>query len=197
MSAIFQFISDWTGARGGSEEGLDAAVWDRFGCDRTVLVVDMEGFTASTGERGIVHYLRLIERMQTVATPLLDAHGGQLVRFEADNLFAVFAHPQHALEMMLELISTLAADNRPRARADQVHVSAGIDHGALLLDEADFFGDPVNMASKLGEDTARAKEVLTTKRVTEMLDAKRFAFKELAEHDFAGAAEPAFRLVLH
>ena len=81
---------------------MDAAVWERFGCERSVLVVDMEGFTASTREQGIVHYLRLIQRMQEISAPMLDRHGGQLVRFEADNLFAVFEAPERALAMMVE-----------------------------------------------------------------------------------------------
>ena len=41
----------------------------------------------------------------------------------------------------------------------------GIDHGELLLvGDSDFFGDPVNTASKLGEDLAVTGETLITER---------------------------------
>ena len=41
----------------------------------------------------------------------------------------------------------------------------GIDWGRLLLiGEVEFFGDPVNTASKLGEDLAARSEILVTKR---------------------------------
>ena len=196
MSAIFEFIGEWTAAHGGDEEGLDAAVCERFGCERTVLVVDMEGFTALTRERGIVHYLRLIQRMQAMALPLLEAHRGQLVRFEADNLFAVFPEPGMALAMMVDLIRVCEEDNKDRPADDQVHVSAGLDHGAILLDESDFFGAPVNMASKLGEDLARSYEVLVTQAVVDRSGGAGFSFGEFGHHEFAGTPEPTFRLEL-
>ena len=196
MSQIFQFIGEWTEAHCGAEEGLDAAVWERFGCERTVVIVDMEGFTASTRRMGIVHYLRLIQRMQAFSEPLLEHHGGRLVRFEADNLFAVFPEPAAALAMVSELIGALEEDNVARDKADQVHVAAGIDHGRILLDEADFFGDAVNLASKLGEDLGRAREVLVTSTVREMTAGAAFEFREVGSHEFAGEPEPVFQLEL-
>ena len=195
MSQIFKFIAEWTAARDGSEEGLDTALWERFGSERAVLVVDMEGFTASTREKGIVHYLRLIQRMQRFSRPILENHGGRLVRYEADNLFAVFATPGDALAMMVELIGVLEEDNQSRAKEDRVHVSGGIDHGEILLDEGDFFGEAVNLASKLGEDTARAREVLVTETVRAMTTGSGFEFKEVGSHEFAGSPEPVFELV--
>ncbi|MGI9243750.1 MAG: adenylate/guanylate cyclase domain-containing protein [Verrucomicrobiales bacterium] len=196
MSEILKFIGEWTAARGGVEAGLDTAVWDRFGCERTVLVVDMEGFTASTREMGIVHYLRLIQRMQEFSAPMLDRHGGQLVRYEADNLFAVFGAPEGALAMMVELVGMLEQDNQSRSEEDQVHVSAGIDHGKILLDDDDFFGDAVNLASKLGEDLARSREVLVTEEISGLAAGDRFVFHEVGSHEFTGASEPVFKLEL-
>ena len=197
MSGIFDFIGEWTSSRGGSEEGLDEAVWARFGCERTVLIVDMEGFTVSTRERGIVHYLRLIRRMQNLALPILDRHAGSLIRFEADNLFAVFPDPSRALAMMVEMIGALDRDNGSRAEGDRVQVSAGIDHGQILLDEGDFFGDAVNLASKLGEDLARANQVLVTSTVREMsMEAGGVEFVEFGQHSYPGTPEQVYQLVL-
>ena len=97
--------------------------------------------------------------------------------------------------MMSELIRTLEEDNRTRAEDDQVHVSAGLDHGAILLDEADFFGGAVNLASKLGEDLARSKEVLMTQKIVAMAQGAGFEFREVGSHDFAGTPEPTYLLV--
>lgn len=41
-------------------------------------------------------------------------------------------------------------------------MKAGIHHGGILLIEGDCFGDPVNVASKLGEDIAKADEILVS-----------------------------------
>jgi class 3 adenylate cyclase len=48
---------------------------------------------------------------------------------------------------------------------EQVYLSVGIDYGrVLLIGDIDFFGDPVNTASKLGEDLAVKAETLVTER---------------------------------
>ena len=193
MSDIFRFIGEWLEREG--EAGLDDAVWERFGCERTVLVADMAGFTISTRERGIVHYLRLIQRMRQIGGELLQEHGGELVRFEADNLFAVFDGPRAGLSFATAFVARCEEDNRPRPAEEQIHISMGIDHGEILLREDDFFGGAVNLASKLGEDLARSREILLTRTVVEMAGAE-FTFREVGSQDFAGLPEPVYELVL-
>ena len=57
----------------------------------------------------------------------------------------------------------------PSPPEEQITIAIGIDHGDLLLiDEADFFGDPVNTACKLGEDVAAEGETLVTARAFEL-----------------------------
>lgn len=193
MSAIFHFMEDWIGTQG--EEGLDAALWAGFGRVGTVLVVDMAGFTLRSKSLGITHYLALIRRMRLVADRLLPRHEGELVRFEADNLFATFEEPTPALAFTVALLDAVNTDNAPRDEADQVHLCAGLDHGAFLADRSDFFGDPVNMASKLGEDLARPNEVLVTQAIVERVSAEwASAFEEIGTHEFAGSLEPTYRL---
>ena len=194
MSDIFKFIGDWVERE--SEEGLDAAVWERFGCERTVLVADMAGFTISTRERGVVHYLRLIQRMREIGADLLEIHCGRLVRFEADNLFAVFGSPDAALRFSAEFVRRCEENNLSQPRESRIHISVGIDQGDILLSEDDFFGEAVNMASKLGEDLARSREILTTQRVVEMTTGMGIEFEEVGSHDFAGEPEATFRMIL-
>ena len=193
MSDIFKFIGDWVEREGEAE--LDAAVWEAFGCERTVLVADMAGFTTSTRERGIVHYLRLIQRMRRLGAELLEAHCGRLVRFEADNLFAVFGAPDAALRFSEEFVARCEASNQSQPPESQIHISLGIDHGRILLREDDFFGDAVNMASKLGEDLARSREILVTRAVAEMTADAGFRFNEVGSQEFAGTPERVFELV--
>ncbi|MFT4546088.1 MAG: adenylate cyclase [Pseudoalteromonas tetraodonis] len=193
MSDIFQFIGERIENEG--EQGLDEAVWERFGCERTVLVADMAGFTITTRKHGIVHYLQLIERMRVTASSLLNSLGGQLVRFEADNLFAVFQNPVAALEFANAFVQLCEEDNQSRPRESQIHLSIGIDHGEILLHEDDFFGAAVNMASKLGEDLAQPREILTTQRVVEMTAGSGIELEKVGAHDFSGKAEATFRMV--
>jgi class 3 adenylate cyclase len=68
-----------------------------------------------------------------------------------------------------------------------MYLSVGIDYGrVLLVGDVEFFGDPVNTASKLGEDLAVREEVLVTHRAIEH---SRFVIPELAERMVARISE--------
>jgi class 3 adenylate cyclase len=67
------------------------------------------------------------------------------------------------------------------------NLSVGIDFGrVLLIGDIEFFGDPVNTASKLGEDLATRNEVLVTHRAIEN---SNFEIPELAERMVARISE--------
>ncbi len=142
---------------------IEKTIWDRFGCERAVLVVDMSGFSRLSQMHGIVHYLSMIYRMQGAARPMVENHGGIVVKFEADNCFAVFPDTLSAVRAAIALNRKLQQDNRAVPDALQIYIACGIDYGEILLiDGADIFGTAMNRASKLGEDIASAGQILVT-----------------------------------
>jgi adenylate cyclase len=152
---------------------------DTFQCRKAVLALDMSGFTLTVRRDGILSYLCQIRRMQKLTLPIVVSHQGEIVKYDADNLMAVFADAEHAVEAALEMIkvsqSPAASDGPPIA------FSVGIDFGEILhLDGVDCFGDAVNLAYKLGEDIARRNEVLITQKVREQLgNHARFGLTEM------------------
>lgn len=101
----------------------------------------------------------MIRRMQAAARPLVWLHEGDIAKMEADNCFAVFNTPDQAVMAALDLIN--AAETIRRDEGLNLQLCCGIEHGEILyLEEEDFFGTPVNSASRLGEDVANADEVL-------------------------------------
>jgi class 3 adenylate cyclase len=72
---------------------IEDTLWREFGTERTVFVLDMSGFSLLTQKYGIIHYLSMVRRMQLTAQPIIESHGGRVVKFEADNCFAVFPAP--------------------------------------------------------------------------------------------------------
>ena len=146
-----------------AREGAGAALWSAYGVEATVLVLDMSGFSRLTLRHGILHYLALVRRMQTVTRPLIARHGGQVVKFEADNCYATFDEPGPAVEAALAFNRVFSAMNVLTPDDRDIHVCIGIDHGRFLLVPGhDLFGNPVNFASKLGEDLADISEVLVS-----------------------------------
>ena len=155
-----------TGARSEVEKKL----WEEYGAETTVLIVDMSGFTKLTDSHGVVHYLSMVRRMQLTAEPIVKSYGGSIVKFEADSAFARFENPANAIRATIAL--NLALDSANLLTPDEldIYISAGIDHGKCLFPHPhDFFGSPVNRASKLGEDIGKPGQILVTKTAMQMV----------------------------
>src|SRR2546423_14806135 len=60
--------------------------------------MDMSGFSRQTLRHGIIHFLAQIHRMHSIATPVVESHGGEVIKYEADNIFAVFPEVEQAGE---------------------------------------------------------------------------------------------------
>lgn len=142
---------------------IEESLWQKYGQTCTVCVVDMSGFTRITQKRGIVHYLSMITRMRLTAAPVIQSHGGKVVKFEADNCFAIFPEPLEAIRACISMQLAFNAVNLLTEDDLDLRISCGIDYGRILMPHpGDFFGDCVNRASKLGEDLAEAGDILVT-----------------------------------
>lgn len=172
---------------------IETELWNDYGTERVVFVLDMSGFSLLTRKYGIIHYLSMVRRMQLTAEPIVKTYGGSLLKFEADNCFAVFPDTLSAIHAAIALQLAFDASNLLTSDDFDVHVSCGIDQGKILLiGNEDCYGDPVNRACKLGEDIAAAGEILVTqdamKNVISELD---FQLREI-NISVSGLTIPAF-----
>ena len=146
---------------GDQKAEVEEEIWRRFGAVRTVLIWDMSGFSRLTRKHGIIHYLSMVRRMQEVTSPIVHRHEGEIVKFEADNGFAVFLKAEDGIRAAIDMNHAFEEENTRYPDEFDIRVSCGLDHGRIILMEGeDFFGDAVNTASKLGEDIASAGEIL-------------------------------------
>jgi adenylate cyclase len=142
---------------------IDAELHRAFNRHVAILALDMCGFSRLTAEHGVLHFLAMIDQMEQAAIPAVTANGGQVIKLDADNLFAIFAEPQRALEAALDIFRAFEAVNTVVPENRDIRGSIGIGYGdTLVIDEADLFGCEMNLASKLGEDCASAMEILLT-----------------------------------
>lgn len=147
---------------------IEAELWEEYGSEQAVFLLDMSGFSMLTRKYGIIHYLSMVRRMQLTATPIIESYGGGLIKFEADNCFAVFEDTLPAVRAAIAMQLAFEASNLLTSDDFDVHISCGIDYGKILIiDEVDCFGDAVNRACKLGEDVAAAGEILVTRTAME------------------------------
>ena len=162
-------------------------IWDEFGTEGVAFISDMASFSSTSRKIGVCHFLKLIHRTRQIIQPIIEASNGTLLKFDADNCYAYFKKPADAINASFRINAAIFGANEDFGLAEQIYLSVGIDYGRLLLvDDIDFFGDPVNTASKLGEDLATRSEVLITERAIEHSD---FEVPDLAERMVARISE--------
>ena len=163
----------------------EAGFRDKYGYQRAILSLDMTDFTLRTMLDGEMQsFLRILDA-QKVCAPVLQEFNAELIRFFADDIVALFEDPSEALDASFEIHrriemfneSTLAGDNAAEC-------SIGIGYGDVLAIGPNLSqGKEMIQASKLGEDIARANEVLVTERAFEALDHREDVIFEEQKYD--------------
>ncbi|MBU2548565.1 MAG: hypothetical protein KKB20_09165 [Proteobacteria bacterium] len=168
---FFYFIRDEI-REGRSPEELEDRLWKRFGETCAILIADSTGFSRATQQHGISFFLAIITRLRAMARESFERHGAIFWRAYADNLYAEFPAVDAAVDAALELHRRLDEAGILLGEGDPFGICVGIGYGRCLRSEFEgVFGHQVNIASKLGEDTAERGETLLTEA----------AFRELGD----------------
>jgi class 3 adenylate cyclase len=159
---------------------IETEIWQKFEATTTVFVLDMSGFTQTVQEKGIIHYLSMVRKMQLAVQPIIEKYRGTIIKFEADNVYATFESVKKAVEASIAINLALNAMNILTDEDKDIAVGIGIGYGKILLIKGkDFFGDGVNKAAKLGEDFAKAGDILLSVDAYEALTSKEdYTFEE-------------------
>jgi len=174
---------------------IEAALWGDYGAEYAVFVLDMSGFSMLTRKYGIVHYLSMVRRMQLTTEPIVKSYGGFMIKYEADNCFAVFPDPLSAVNAAMAMQHAFRAANLLTSDDLDIHISCGIDFGKILIiGHEDCFGDPVNRASKIGEDLAAAGEILITKDAMQMIPVEAGITAHEMSVSISGITIPAYMI---
>ncbi len=156
---------------GADQEAIDAHIWDLFGETWAVMFTDLSGFSRRVAEFGIIHFLQIIYESQRVFVPCLDEYGGILLKVEADSMLVIFRKVRRAVECAIAMQQAAREYNQGRPEEERLLLCVGLGYGAMLrVGDHDVFGAEVNAASKLGEDTARAWEILVTENVRDIVE---------------------------
>ncbi len=173
METFYKFLDKYNSVSALEAKLVEEEIWANYKVEKTVLVLDMSGFSLLVQRHGIIHYLGMIRRMQVATKPIVEKFRGEVVKYEADNLYAVFDSSLDAVNAAVSINIAIEAMNTITESTKDLFVSIGIASGEMILiKNRDFFGDCVNLASKLGEDIAERKEILITQAVFEEVKGK-------------------------
>lgn len=162
------------------KDEIDAEIHAIFCQTHAIAVMDMSGFSRTTLRYGIIHFLAMIHRMRAISKPVILDYGGTVVKYDADNIFAVFPSVSTALEAAIEIQNRADAVNTSLPDSMDIHLCVGIGYGeVIMLAGEDMFGSEFNLAAKLGEDLAERGEILLTKLAFEQLQGKPEEWEKL------------------
>lgn len=167
---------------------IEERIWDLYGEDWSIMFTDLAGFSRRVEAFGIIEFLELILEQRELLLPIVADHDGVLVKEEADSMLLLFRRPARALACARALQARCVEVNRGRDPKDELLLCLGLGHGRILkLGDADVYGAEVNAASKLGEDVARAHEILVTPAFVAALDDPALASEALDDPRVPGA----------
>ena len=147
---------------------IDQRIFDLFGEDWAVMFTDLAGFSRQTAAFGIIHFLQIIHEKKKLLLPVISAHDGILVKIEADSFLVLFRRTASAIRCAVEMQKVCQKASERRPPEEQILLCIGIGRGLLLrIGASEVWGAEVNAASKLGEDTAKAHEILVTEAARE------------------------------
>jgi adenylate cyclase len=174
---------------------IEAALWEEYGAQYAVFVLDMSGFSLLTRKYGIVHYLSMVRRMQRTTEPIVKSFGGIMIKYEADNCFALFPDPLAAVNAAIAMQHAFGASNLLTPEDFDIQIACGIDYGKILIvGHEDCFGDAVNRASKMGEDLANSGEILITREAMQMIPSEAGIRARELSVSISGVSIPAFKV---
>jgi class 3 adenylate cyclase len=155
-------------APGSDKKAIDQRIWDLFGEQWCVMFTDLSGFSRNVAEFGIIHFLQTIYEAERMLVPIVEAHDGILLKVEGDSFLVIFRNVQKGLQAAVAMQRALAKYDADKSDAEKVLLCVGLGYGPMLrIGDLDVFGHEVNSASKLGEDAAKAWEILVTDAVCE------------------------------
>lgn len=157
---------------------IDQRIWDLFGEEWAIMFTDLAGFSRQAAAFGIIHFLQVIHEKKRLLLPVIKAHDGILCKIEADSFLVIFRRPVSAVRCAIAMQREAQRASERRVPEEQILLCIGIGFGKVLrVGDTEVWGAEVNAASNLGEDTAKANEILVT-------DPVRLACEELPDAQF-------------
>src|SRR5271169_6614663 len=155
-----------------------------------ILAADVAGYSRliEADEEGTLNRLKAIRA--EVIDPKIAEHRGRIVKTTGDGLLVEFASVVDALRCAAEIQSAMAESNALPPSDRRIAFRIGINVGDIVVEDADIFGDGVNVAARL-EGLAEAGSICISARVQEDAAGRLdLAFEDMGEQALKNIARP-------
>jgi adenylate cyclase len=159
----------------------EAGLYSRVERPPAMCFLDITGYTRLTSERGDAAAAELASTFSRMVQRTSQQHAGRAVKWLGDGVMFYFADPGPGVIAALSMVEGATDAGLPPA-----HV--GLHAGPVLFQEGDYYGQTVNLASRIA-DYARPGEVLVSQAVVDAAGDVGAAFNEIGPVELKGIAD--------
>jgi adenylate cyclase len=145
-----------------------------------IAFLDLTGYTALAEERGDEAAAEIAADLASVVREAALAHGGRAIKWLGDGVMFHFGDPAGAIRSGLDLVERTE-------RALSVPARIGINAGAVVAQEGDYFGRTVNIASRIA-DYAAPREVLVSEEARRSASVSDVQFELVGDVSLKGVS---------
>jgi adenylate cyclase len=145
----------------------------------TIFCADVQSYSAlMAGDEA--ETLARLQRYRAIMADLFERHDGRKVNTWGDAVIAEFASVVEAVRCAVDIQDAIGAEDRDLPENKQMWFRIGINHGDVMQDGGDLYGDGVNVAARL-ESLADPGGIMVSETVFNLTN-RHLAFG----YDFAG-----------
>src|SRR5215468_8461629 len=155
-----------------------------------ILAADVAGYSRLMGadEEGTHERLRALFREGI--DPKINEHRGRIVKSTGDGILVEFASVIDAVRCAVAMQQEMAERNTGVAADRRIEFRVGVHQGDIIVEDADIFGDGVNVAARL-EGLAEPGGICVSARVQEDVAGRLdLAFEDMGEQQVKNIARP-------
>ncbi len=170
-------------------EKIDRIIQTSHTQDLTIMFTDVKGYTAFSSKASLSDVMTMLKQHDDILIPLIEKHGGKILKKIGDAFLVIFEQPQKALLTAIEIQRQLKTYNEKSGEERKLAVRIAINTGPVVRRENDVFGDAVNVASRL-EGIADAEEIVVSAATHALCDGQIFEMVPGGQHRLKGIDQP-------
>ena len=169
---------------------IEQTIREKFQREITVMFTDIASSTEFYETYGDIIGRAMIQRHNDLLGPIIEKHGGKVLRALGDGLMATFESPPDAARAAVAIQSTLATENQDKNPPEQIWIKVAIHHGLGIVEKGDVYGDMINTLARICAVT-RKGEILASQSYVDLVRGDpEIAYEYLGVKSFRGKATP-------
>lgn len=133
-----------------------------------IMFTDLKDCVVYFENKGTILAMKWIKRHNDILTPIIESHGGSVLKNICDAMMAIFEDSNNAVRAAVEIQKAIKNYNEKVDETEQYHIRISLNAGRVSLNKGDVFGKAVNIAARI-EKLTSSDQILIGQNLYELL----------------------------